>query len=116
MWMSGMALEMKEVAPVSTKPSAPKTSNQPNVHYQMIDDVPTSEIERLILEALEKYGVTDESELVVVVARQLGFQRTGVKIKTRIGGRFADLLTEKKIVRANENRLRLNSDSGSKLA
>ena len=50
------------------------------------------------------------------VARQLGFQRTGVKIKTRIGRCITELLTEKKIVRIDENRLKLNSDPGLKLA
>ena len=105
----------KDVDPVSTKQSGPSTSNKRLVDYPTIDDVPSSEIERLILSALEKYGVTGESALLVPVARQLGFQRTGAKIKTRIAECVADLVTESKIVRMDGDRLRLNSDSGSKL-
>ena len=106
---------MDEV-PVSTNHDGPKTSNTPAVDYQKIEDVPVPVIKGLILSTLETYGVTDESELTVSVARQLGFQRTGAKIRARIGSCFIDLLTEKMIVRTDENRLKLNSDSGLKLA
>ena len=74
---------MDEV-PVSTNHNGPKTSNTPTVDYQKIEDVPSSVIEGLILSTLETYGVTEESELTVSVARQLGFQRTGAKIRARI--------------------------------
>jgi len=70
----------------------------------------------LILSALETYGVTEESELTVSVARQLGFQRTGAKIRARIGGCFTDLLTEKRIVRTDENGVKLSSGGGLRLA
>ena len=102
--------------PASTDHNGPKDPNPPAVIYQKIEDVPSSSIEGLILSALETYGVTKESELTVSVARQLGFQRTGAKIRARIGGCFTDLLTEKKIVRTDENGLKLSSASGLRLA
>jgi len=102
--------------PVSTKHNGSKPSNSPTVSYQKIEDVPSSVIKRLILSMLENYGVTEESELTVSVARQLGFQRTGAKIRARIGGCFIDLLMEKKVVRTDEYRVKLNSDPGLKLA
>ena len=102
--------------PVSTNHDGPKTSNTPTLDYQKIEDVPSSVIKGLILSTLEKYGVTEESELTVSVARQLGFHRTGVKIRARIRGCFVDLLTEKKIVRTDENVLKLSSESDLKLA
>jgi len=102
--------------PVSTNHNGSKTSNAPAVDYQKIEDVPLSVIEGLILSTLENYGVTEESELTVSVARQMGFQRTGAKIRARIGGCLIDLLTKKKDIRTDENRLKLNSDSGLKLA
>ena len=105
---------MDEV-PVSTNHNGPKTSNTPTVYYQKIEDVPSSVIKGLILSTLEKYGVTEESDLTVSVARQLGFQRTGPKIRARIGRCVIDLLAEKKVVRTDENGLKLNSDSGLKL-
>ena len=105
----------KDEPPVSTKRESPANSKRPAVYYQRIEDVPSSEVKDVILSALEKYGVTDESELAVSVARQLGFQRTGVKIKTRIEGCVADLLTEKKIVRTDENGLKLNSNPSLRL-
>jgi hypothetical protein len=65
----------------------------------------------LILSTLENCGVTKESKLTGVVAKQLGFQRTGAKIRARIEGCFNDLLTEKKVVRTDENGLKPNSNS-----
>ena len=73
-------------------------------------------ITSLILSTLENYGATEEGELTISVARQLNFQRTGVKIRARIGECLNDLLNEKKIVQTEENGLRLNSDSSLKHA
>ena len=97
--------------PVSANRDEPNTSSTATLYYQKIEDVPSAVINGLILSTLEKYGATEESELAVSVARQLSFQRTGAKIRARIGGCFVDLLTEKKIVRTDENVLKLNSDS-----
>ncbi len=102
--------------PAPTKRNGPKPPNSRTVYYQNIEEVPTSEIKGLILSMLEKYGVTEETELTVSLARRLGFQRTGARIRARIEGCVIDLLTDKKILRTGENGLKLNSDSGMKLA
>jgi very-short-patch-repair endonuclease len=102
--------------PVSTNHSSPKTSNTPTVYYQRIEDVPPYVIRGLILSTLENFGVTEQTELTVSVARQLGFQRTGTKIRARIESCVNQLLSEKKIIRTEENGLKLNSDTGLKLA
>ncbi len=97
----------EEVA-LGTHRRSPQTTNSAMVEYSTIEAVPTSAIENLVLSILGNYGVTDESELVVFVARQLGFLRTGSKIRARIAECVEDLLSERKLARADENRIKLN--------
>jgi very-short-patch-repair endonuclease len=101
--------------PISTSRNGPRSFNTAKAHYDKIEDVPSSELSGLILSTLEKYGATEESALIVSVARQLGFQRTGAKIRARIGARVTDMLTMKTIARTDENGLKLNSDSSMTL-
>jgi len=70
--------------PLSTQRTAAKTTDTVSVNNPTIEHVPTSVIENLVLSMLGNYGVTDESQLTISVARQLGFQRTGSKIRARI--------------------------------
>ncbi len=102
--------------PVSTKHKGPSTSNTPPIYHSKIVDVPSSDLMQLILSTLQKNGVTEDFELVVSVARQLGFQRTGAKIRARIEGCIIDLLREKKIIRTDENGLKLNPELRLRLA
>ena len=78
--------------------------------------MPASVIKDLVLSLLETYGVTDQTQLTVSVARQLGFQRTGAKIRERIDRCVDSLLSEKKILRIEDGALKLNGNNDLKLA
>jgi very-short-patch-repair endonuclease len=63
----------------------PQHSNGlPQFNYNSIEEVPSNHIEALILGILRQFGATESDELVVNVARHLGFARTGSKISKRI--------------------------------
>ena len=98
--------------PVSINPNAPNILNPPRYHYTKIEDVPPSQTKELIRSALANFGVTAEAELVKSVTGQLGFERTGRKIEAHIVNCIRDLLSEKKIIRTEENDLKLNSGEG----
>jgi len=102
--------------PVLTNHNGPKTKNARQADYQNIEQVPSSVIRGLIFSKLKSFGVTAETELIVAVARQLGFQRAGTRIRARIEACLSDLLKEKRLVRTSGNRVRLNPDSGLRLA
>jgi hypothetical protein len=78
--------------------------------------VPTSVIRDLVVSLLETYGVTDQAQLTISVARQLGFQRTGAKIRERIERCVDRLLSEKKILRTEDGALKLNAKNDLKFA
>jgi hypothetical protein len=84
--------------------------------YQRIDDVPASVIKDWVLSLLETYGVTEQTQLTMSVARQLGFRRTGAKIRERIERCVDSLLSEKKILRTEDGALKLNANNGTKVA
>jgi very-short-patch-repair endonuclease len=102
--------------PVATSQNGPRLLSMTTATYQRIVDVPTSVIKDLVLSLLESYGVTDQTQLTVSVARQLGFQRTGAKIRERIERCVVSLLSEKKILRTEDGALKLNSNNGLRLA
>jgi very-short-patch-repair endonuclease len=102
--------------PVATNHNGPRLLSMPTATYQKIVDVPTSVIKDLVLSLLDTYGVTEQTQLTVSVARQLGFQRTGVKIRERIERCVNSLLSEKKILRTEDGALKLNTNNGLKLA
>ena len=62
--------------------------------FASIDDVPDADIRRLLTDGLAKYGATGTEDLVKRIARQLGFQRTGDKIRARIAATLNELLSE----------------------
>ena len=98
--------------PISTTCNGAKGPEPPPMQYQRIEDVPSSVIEDLVLSTLGNFGVTEEADLTVTVARQLGFQRTGTKIRARIAACVEGLLSRQKISRTDNNALRLSADSG----
>lgn len=67
-------------------------------YYANISEVPDSKIDAIIL-ASPKFGRADQAEVITLVARQLGFQRTGAKIKDRIDGRVSTLVRDDQITR-----------------
>ncbi len=90
-----------------------KEPEPPSVQYRSIEDVPLSVIEDLVLSTLGNFGVTEELDMTGTVARQLGFQRTGARIRARIASCVEGLLSRQKISRTENNGLRLGT--GSKL-
>ena len=79
----------------------------PPPQYKAIDDVPRSTIQEFLLDALARFGATDEADLVQTVARRLGFQRTGPRIRARLAGCIEDLAREGKVGRTGAGGVRL---------
>ena len=102
--------------PVATSQNRPRLLGTTATPYQSIVDVPSSVIKDFVLSLLETYGVTDQTQLTVSVARQLGFQRTGAKIRERIERCVESLVSDKKILRTEDGALKLNGNNGLKLA
>jgi very-short-patch-repair endonuclease len=67
--------------------------------YRDINDVPPSAIRELIMDSLLRFGATEEGDLTKEVARQLGFRRTGDRIKQKIGEGVESLIRDGKIAR-----------------
>jgi hypothetical protein len=65
-----------------------------SVTYEKIEDVPTTTIDSIIFETLRQCGSTAEDELIVSVARSLGFMRTGKKIRALIVSQLRILETQ----------------------
>jgi hypothetical protein len=61
---------------------ADDTSKMPT--YLKIEDVPTQQIIDVSLRIVTRVGTIDWSELVSLTSRELGFARTGRKIRERI--------------------------------
>ena len=67
--------------------------------YTNIDEVPPSAIRDLLMDSLRQFGSTEEGDLTKEVTRQLGFKRTGDRIKRKIGECVESLILEGKIGR-----------------
>lgn len=102
--------------PLATSQIGPRLLSMPTATYQKIVDVPTSDIKDLVVSLLGTYGVTDQLQLTTSVARQLGFQRTGAKIRERIARCVENMLSEGKILRTEDGALKLNANNDIKLA
>jgi very-short-patch-repair endonuclease len=101
--------------PLNTTQDGAKNPEIRSYQYPNIEEVPPAVIEDLLLSVLGQFGATEESDLIVAVARQLGFQRTGTRIKARISACVERLLVEKRVNRTDKNALRLCVDSGPAL-
>ncbi len=102
--------------PINTTRNGSQSPEVPSIQYQRIEDAPDSVIEGFIISTLGNFGVTEEADLTVAVARQLGFQRTGAKIRARIAACVERLVNRQKISRTENNALRVGADSGFNLA
>ncbi len=86
------------ILPLETVPE-PATIRLAKPGYRDINDVPPSAICELIMDSLVRFGATEEGDLTKEVARQLGFKRTGDRIKQKIGEGVESLIRDGKIAR-----------------
>ena len=68
------------------KPARPVPS------YDRIDDVPTAEIDELVVSLLTLLGSAGRDDLARAVAQRLGFRRTGKLIRAGVDGRIDQLI------------------------
>lgn len=61
-----------------------KHENSAKVFFSRIDDVPDDIVTEKVLSILKHAGATDRDDLVKLVTRELGFARTGKKIRDRL--------------------------------
>ena len=80
-------------------------TEEPAFYYGKIYDVPEEVIEGLILEALNRYGITEQNELIKSVSKKLGFQRTGINIQNRLTQCIERLVYNERISRKDDGRL-----------
>ena len=59
--------------------------------YNTIDDVPAELVEKAFCESLKAFGSTSMDDLLQHVARSLGFQRVGARIRERLGQSLSEL-------------------------
>ncbi len=94
-----------ELGSASTRNEHP-TGRLRNVpKYNDIIDVPSEVIELTIIEMLKQFGATAEEDLIIGVARQLGFNRTGSRIKSRVRRCFTKLKKEGRLDNGGDGRL-----------
>lgn len=79
----------------------------PQYSYNNIHDVSAELILQLVSCILEVHGATSEDDLIVTVARHLGFARTGARIKERLARTIREMEEVGMIQRGDAARLRL---------
>jgi len=94
----------REEAQVATRSEAAKV---PMYDFDSIELVPTSVIEELTQNVLQISGATEPKDLIVEIARRLGFRRTGSKITHRIQAIFRSLLRKEVLYKGDDGRLRI---------
>jgi len=75
--------------------------------YEEIEVVPESALSTAILQSLVAFGSMPAEDLTAAVAKQLGFKRTGPKIRDRVIAGINNLVAEGRIVLTEDNRIRL---------
>jgi hypothetical protein len=98
-WDPGNPVEPEPpILPLDTVPNPPAIRiSKPG--YRDINDVPPAAIRELLMDSLRQFGSTEEGDLTKEVASQLGFKRTGDRIKLKIGEGVESLIREGKIGR-----------------
>ncbi|HEY1066894.1 MAG TPA: AAA domain-containing protein [Pirellulales bacterium] len=81
------------------KPTAADAASKTAAQCKSIDDVREHVLEKVVLERLGLYGTTQPDELIQAVSRELGFQRTGPRIKARVEATIEQLVTSGRLVR-----------------
>lgn len=105
-----------EDSPVTIEKANPRIFTIPTQKYQSINDVPESIIIDFIITILDSFGETDQNELIQSVARKLGFNRTGAKIRERIESCLESLKAVRKVIQTENQSLKINGPQGLKLA
>ncbi|HXG10904.1 MAG TPA: DUF4011 domain-containing protein [Gemmataceae bacterium] len=75
--------------------------------YRSIDDVPGDALRAAVLDVLRSCGNTGDEDLVKAVRAQLGFERTGPRIRERIETVIHELLRAGTICRTADGRLQV---------
>ena len=88
----------------------------PEYDFQKIEDVSQRQIADLVRKVLELNGATDQDDLIVTVARKLGFERTGSKISQRIGRLIRTMLRRAMLAIAEDKRIRIERITDDDLA
>jgi very-short-patch-repair endonuclease len=100
--------------PLPSKPEQPPEVQPPQaaagdvtkaLSYKSIEDVPEPILREVVCRSLRTYGATEEDDLILVVARQLGFQRLGKRIQARIKACLEALAREGRVCRTADQRL-----------
>ncbi len=74
--------------------------------YEDIDAVPEAALSTAILQSLVAFGSMPAEDLTSAVAKQLGFKRTGPKIRDRVIAGINELVAEGRLVLSDDNRVR----------
>ena len=101
-----------EELPIEVETFPQRTSNPSEKKYQNIDEVPDVVIDKLLILSLQQNGATVREDLTRSIARSLGFQRTGNKIVVKIEERIRRLAKEGKILRTEDDLLRIHPNLG----
>ena len=91
---------------------ADDTSKTPT--YLKIEDVPTQQIVDTASRIVTRVGTIDWSELVSLTSRELGFARTGKKIRERIEAILHDQVRKSNLHRVGERIAYGNAVEGSR--
>jgi very-short-patch-repair endonuclease len=100
----------KVVEPLSpAKPAREKKARE--IVYESIDEVPDEDLVESAQTLLGKFGSMELDDLMLAVARQFGFQRTGTRIRQRL---MAIILAcvDRKILERDQTRIHLRKDEG----
>jgi very-short-patch-repair endonuclease len=89
------------------KTSIEKKRALKSTEYEDIDTVPESALSTAILQSLVAFGSMPAEDLTAVVAKHLGFKRTGPKIRDRVIAGINELVAAGRLVLTEDNRIRL---------
>ncbi len=84
-------------------------SAEPPPRFSNIDDASDDDIARVLLRIAVTFGVTPREDLIKSAARELGFERTGKRISTRIESVIQDLLQQGRLRDAGDERVGASS-------
>jgi len=73
--------------------------------YSNIDDVPDGELIRVVISLTVRFGATACDDLIKSAARELGFQRTGNRIQSRVGAIIERLLQQGRLRKEDPDRV-----------
>jgi len=76
---------VEELVPAKTGNRVARNGHQPVPQFSSIDSVPMVMLNQILIDAIKSYGAMPLDDLMQAVARKLGFQRTGARIRNRLG-------------------------------